>query len=179
QTQHYYYYLCSKHNSSRRSFSDQVFSDRTTGLVNVRWGPVSGGLYARHLQRWLQYFPPSRVHVVAGERLVTHPASEMQLVEKFLNLPPFITSRHFVFNKTKGFPCIMRDPSTPFNQRFNTVGEFNPLNGSNPIRPRCLGSTKGREHPDVDQETFRILQEFYRPFNYKFFRMINRNLDWD
>ena len=58
-----------------------VFADQSTGLVNVNWGPVVTGLYARHLQRWLHYFPLSSIHVVDGENLVRNPAAEMNLVE--------------------------------------------------------------------------------------------------
>lgn len=47
------------------------------------------------------------------------------------------------------------------------------------LQPHCLGSDKGRDHPVIDPDTFKILREFYRPFNYKFFRMIGKSFAWN
>lgn len=91
-----------------RPFTARALLRPRVGPVNVRWAPVRGGLYVRHLSRWLRYFPKDRVHVVSGEALVGDPANEMMRVEDFLGLEPYITKKNFYFNKDKGFPCIVR-----------------------------------------------------------------------
>nr|XP_045608356.1 heparan sulfate glucosamine 3-O-sulfotransferase 6-like [Procambarus clarkii] len=147
----------SKHRS-RRSFEELVFVKWSSGLVNSEWGPISGGLYARHLTRWLQYFPRSSIHVVSGENLIMDPAAELCRVQEFLGLRRVITDKHFFFNATKGFPCLVKREKTG--------------------RPQCLGSSKGRSHPPVSQTTYNILRDFYRPFNFKFYKMVGHNFHW-
>lgn len=147
----------SKHRS-RRAFEELVFVKSSSGLVNSEWGPISGGLYAKHLKRWLAYFPRSSIHIVSGENLIVDPAAELCKVQEFLGLRRVITDKHFFFNATKGFPCLVKREKTG--------------------RPHCLGSSKGRSHPPVSQTTYNILRDFYRPFNFKFYKMIGQNLHW-
>lgn len=147
----------SKHRA-RRPFEDLAFVKSSPGLVNSEWGPISGGLYARHLQRWLDHFPRSSIHVVSGENLIKDPAAELCRVQEFLGLRRVITEKHFFFNVTKGFPCLVKREKSG--------------------RPHCLGSSKGRSHPEVSRETYNILRDFYRPFNYKFYKMVGQNFRW-
>lgn len=58
-----------------------VLKNETSGLVNVAWGPIRGGLYARHYQRWRRFFPNTSIHVVSGEGLINNPAKEMEAVQ--------------------------------------------------------------------------------------------------
>lgn len=44
------------------------------GAVDTTWGPIKIGLYARYLERWLQYFSLSQFLFVSGERLIVDPA---------------------------------------------------------------------------------------------------------
>lgn len=44
------------------------------GSVDTTWGPIKIGLYARYLERWLQYFSLSQFLFVSGERLIVDPA---------------------------------------------------------------------------------------------------------
>ncbi|KAB7495255.1 Heparan sulfate glucosamine 3-O-sulfotransferase 3B1 [Armadillidium nasatum] len=138
------------------SYADKGFA--IVGLVNVVWGPIRGGLYARHYQRWRKFFPATSIHVVSGENLVQDPADEMASVQDFLNLERVIKDRHFYFNATKGFPCLVKSEK----------------NG----KPHCLGFSKGRTHPKVDSEVIQILRDFYRPFNAKFYKLVGRDFGW-
>lgn len=52
-----------------------------TATVDTNWGPVKIGVYARHLERWLQYFPLSQLLFISGERLIVDPAFEMGRVQ--------------------------------------------------------------------------------------------------
>lgn len=49
--------------------------------VDTNWGTVKIGVYARHLEWWLQYFPMSQLLFVSGERLIVDPAFEMGRVQ--------------------------------------------------------------------------------------------------
>lgn len=45
-----------------------------SGAVDTKWGPIKIGLYARYLERWLQYFTLSQFLFISGERLIVDPA---------------------------------------------------------------------------------------------------------
>ncbi|XP_068241276.1 heparan sulfate glucosamine 3-O-sulfotransferase 6-like isoform X1 [Palaemon carinicauda] len=147
----------SKH-GFRKSFEELAFVNVTTGLVNSNWGPINGGLYAKHLKRWYEYFPRASIHFVSGENLVHDPAAELAKVQEFLGLRKVITDKHFFFNATKGFPCLVKRERSG--------------------RPHCLGSSKGRSHPTVSDATSDTLRDFYRPFNFKFFKMTGQKFHW-
>ena len=68
------------------------------------------------------------------------------------------TEKHFYFNSTKGFPCLLKSESRS--------------------TPHCLGKTKGRIHPVIDEKAIERLNDFYRPFNEKFYQMTFINFGW-
>lgn len=141
------------------SFEEMAFTNYSHSLsVNTSWGAIKIGLYHKHIKRWLKYFPRDQIHFVDGERLITHPASETNLVENFLNLNNFINQQHFRVNATTKFPCIVR------------------FNNTRP--PRCLGKTKGRRHPNISEYHLEKLRNFYKSHNEKFFFLINQSFDW-
>ncbi|MBN3290914.1 HS3SB sulfotransferase, partial [Polypterus senegalus] len=141
------------------SFESLTFKNRTTGLIDTSWSAIQIGIYAKHLENWLQYFPMGQILFVSGERLISDPAGELGKVQDFLGLKRIITDKHFYFNQTKGFPCLKK------------------AEGSS--KPHCLGKTKGRTHPNIDREVVQRLRDFYRPFNMKFYQMTGHNFGWD
>ncbi|KAM6297287.1 heparan sulfate glucosamine 3-O-sulfotransferase 3A1-like [Aegotheles albertisi] len=141
------------------TFESLTFKNRTTGLIDTSWSAIQIGIYAKHLENWLLYFPIGQILFVSGERLIRDPAGELGRVQDFLGLKRIITDKHFYFNKTKGFPCLKK------------------AEGSS--KPHCLGKTKGRTHPDIDQEVVQRLRDFYRPFNMKFYQMTGQDFGWD
>lgn len=141
------------------SFQSLVFRNATTGLIDTSWSAIRIGIYAKHLENWLRYFPLSRFLFVSGERLVTDPAGEMGRVQDFLGLKRVVTDKHFYFNQTKGFPCLKKPEGSS--------------------RPRCLGKSKGRPHPRISSEVLLRLRDFYRPFNLKFYQMTGHNFGWN
>ncbi|XP_028311048.1 heparan sulfate glucosamine 3-O-sulfotransferase 2 [Gouania willdenowi] len=141
------------------TFEELAFKNRSLGIVDTSWNAIRIGMYILHLENWLQYFRPSQMHFVSGERLITDPAGEMGRVQDFLGLKRIITDKHFYFNRTKGFPCLKKPESSS--------------------QPRCLGKSKGRTHVQIDQEVIEQLQEFYRPFNIKFFEIVGHDFKWD
>lgn len=141
------------------SFESLTFKNRTTGLIDTSWSAVQIGIYAKHLDNWLQHFPMEQLLFVSGERLISDPAGELGRVQDFLGLKRIITDKHFYFNQTKGFPCLKK------------------AEGSS--KPHCLGKTKGRTHPNIDPEVVQRLRDFYRPFNFKFYQMTGQDFGWD
>ncbi|PZC82295.1 hypothetical protein B5X24_HaOG210851 [Helicoverpa armigera] len=127
-------------------------------VVDASWPPVRLGVYARPLRRWLRRFPRPRLLLISGERLVADPAAEMARVQEFLGLKRVITEKHFYFNSTKGFPCLLKSESRS--------------------TPHCLGKTKGRSHPHIDANTLERLRDFYRPFNERFYQLAGMNFGW-
>ncbi|XP_051959136.1 heparan sulfate (glucosamine) 3-O-sulfotransferase 3-like [Xyrauchen texanus] len=140
------------------SFESLTFKNRTTGQIDSLWSPLYIGLYAKHLERWLAYFPLSQIHFVHGERLISDPAGELGRVQDFLGLQRIITDKHFYFNKTKGFPCLKKPEGSS--------------------KPHCLGNTKGRTHPKIDPEVILKLREFYQPHSMKFYQMAGMDFGW-
>lgn len=139
-----------------RTFRESV-TDNATGRIDPSKTLVRVGLYDVHLSRWLAHFPRQSFHFVNGERLVTDPVAEMAALQRFLGLPVVVTERHFVFNKTKGFPCILRASGRP---------------------PHCLDNSKGRPHPRVDPGLARELRSFYGPHNRRLYRMVGEDFGW-
>lgn len=45
-----------------------------SGIVDTAWGPIKIGIYARYLERWLQYFSLTQFLFISGERLIVDPA---------------------------------------------------------------------------------------------------------
>eukprot|EP00106_Octopus_bimaculoides_P001711 XP_014769153.1 PREDICTED: heparan sulfate glucosamine 3-O-sulfotransferase 6-like [Octopus bimaculoides] len=141
-----------------RQFEQMAFVNNSTRIVDTSWGAIRIGVYAKHLQSWLKYFPLEQMHFVSGEKLISDPAGEMTLLQDFLGLKRVINEKHFFFNETKGFPCLKK------------------VEGSG--HPHCLGKTKGRQHPVIDSRVIQRLRDFYRPFNTKFYSMAKRNFEW-
>lgn len=145
----------SKH--TMKPFEQMALLDERLGLVNTSWGAIKVGVYAKHMEHWLQVFPLDQIHLVDGQKLIEEPAREVAKVETFLGLPKFINDSHFYLRGFKGtFPCLNRDG-----------------------KPHCLDEkTKGRDHPVVKDSVLQRLRDFYRPFNTKFYQMVGRNFEW-
>ncbi|KAM4598612.1 heparan sulfate glucosamine 3-O-sulfotransferase 3B1a [Polymixia lowei] len=141
------------------SFESLTFKNMTAGLIDTAWSAVQIGMYAKHLERWLQYFPMEQLLFVSGEHLISDPAGEMARVQDFLGLRRVVTDKHFHFNPAKGFPCLKRPEGNS--------------------KPHCLGKTKGRTHPNIDPEVVQRLRDFYKPFNSKFYQMTGHDFGWD
>ena len=141
-----------------KSFEQLAFLNSDTGLVNTSWGAIKIGVYARHLEKWLKFFPLKQMHFVSGEELITNPGRVLYDVQDFLDLKRIVSDKHFYFNETKGFPCLKK-----------TEGNAS---------PHCLGKTKGRPHPIIEPRAVQRLRDFYRPFNAKFYQMVDRDFGW-
>ncbi len=144
---------------SRSTFEDIVFL--SNGEVNTSKSPILVSMYDTHMERWLTYFKLEQIHIVNGDTLIQDPASELQRVEGFLGIRRFFEKDMFLFNKEKGFFCWSR----PTKKSWKTA-------------PRCLGSGKGRMHPNVSEETIAKLKEFFKPHNERFYELVHQDFGW-
>lgn len=167
-TQSQYKMLLNKKFPVNRSFEQSALRVAADGSKSVdsQWGAIKIGVYSKHLKRWFRYFTPEQIHVVSGEGLINKPYEEIKMVEKFLNLPSFIKREHFVYNDTKKFYCFDRSLS----YKSEVVTPALPL--------RCLGTTKGRSHVKISEETRKLLRNYFRPFNEELYSMVGRNFGW-
>lgn len=147
-----------KFNKNVAPFEKMVMKNDSRDMINTAWGVIRTGVYSKHLERWLQFFPRDWFHFVSGEQLVTNPYREIKQVETFLGLKPFFKETNFAFNAKKGFPC------------FRGSNEKSSL--------RCLGKAKGRTHPKVDPKILAELRRYYRPFNEQLYKMVDRDFQW-
>lgn len=141
----------------RKSLEERIFLSSNEKIVDENSYLIRIGLYAKHLKKWLKFFALSQIHFVSGEELINKPWKELEAVQKFLNISVEITKENFWFNKTKKFYCVREK------------GE---------AEPNCLGETKGRKHPKIDQETIKVMRNFYSPYNKKFYKMVHRDFGW-
>ena len=143
-----------------KPFENMAFTDNHTQIINISWTPIKIGMYVKHLEKWLKYFPLKQIHFVDGEKLISQPASELYKVQKFLAIKTVINDKYFSFNSTKGFPCLVKQPQ------------------NSQIKPHCLGETKGRQHPKVSEKAVYNLREFYNPYNQKLYIKLGKNFGW-
>ncbi|CAF0775800.1 unnamed protein product [Didymodactylos carnosus] len=143
---------------SNLTFEDYVFIKNST-IVNEQWTPLKIGCYSRYLIKWLKYFSLNQIHFVDGENLIKRPWEELLRVQQFLNLTIHIQRKHFYFNRYKrSFPCI--------KDHFH------------PTKNGCLGSSKGRKHPKIRDETRIVLENYYKTCNNRLKQIAKINFPW-
>ena len=140
------------------TFADKAFHRNRTGKIHKNWSAIKTGIYINHVKYWLNYFPIAQMHFVSGENLVTNPAEEVEKVTDFLHLKRVISSKHFYFNETKGFPCLKK------HERGSEA--------------KCFDSSKGRTHPYVDKHLIQRLKLFFKPYNEEFYDLVGKDFGW-
>ncbi|GFO02769.1 heparan sulfate glucosamine 3-o-sulfotransferase 5 [Plakobranchus ocellatus] len=149
----------SRRNAGKKNYSYSFLTTvNGTTSVNSDLYIVARGMFFVHLKHWLRFFSKSQILVLDGGALVKDPITQIQTVERFLGIPPKLTSRNFFFNQTKGFYCMV-----PFTMR----------------APKCLGVNKGRPHVPLDPEVKTLLYNFYKPYNEQLFRFLGKRFDWE
>lgn len=68
-----------------------------------------------------------------------------------------VSPADFEVDSVKKFPCIKNPDGTH----------------------HCLGKTKGRPHPKVDEPVLKRLKRFYEPENDKLYSLIHQNFRWE
>ncbi|XP_076087136.1 heparan sulfate glucosamine 3-O-sulfotransferase 1-like isoform X1 [Mytilus galloprovincialis] len=144
----------SRMNLETTSFEEKVLKDN--GDVNDNYKPIQRSVYYQFMRHWLRFFQLEQIMIVDGKNLTKNPFEVAQKVESFLGLEHRISKDSFVFDRTKGFFCIKNE----------TTGH------------KCLNRTKGRKHPEVDEEVLAKLKEYFEPYNKIFFEQIGQKFDW-
>lgn len=106
-------------------------------LRDLRNRCLNPGKYAQHLERWLSYYPAQQVHIIDGEQLRLNPVEVMNDLQRFIKIQPALDySNHLRYDVKKGFFC-------------QVVSEK---------RNKCLGKSKGRQYPLMDERSAKLLQ---------------------
>ncbi|NWU62365.1 NDST4 sulfotransferase, partial [Pterocles burchelli] len=114
---------------------------------------LTPGWYAVHIERWLSHYPASQLLIIDGQQLRSDPATVMDEVQKFLGVSPHYNySEALTFDPQKGFWCQL-------------------LEGG---KTKCLGKSKGRKYPPMDQESRAFLSSYYRDHNVELSKLLHR-----
>ena len=132
-------------------FEDYIF--KPDGSISMKLNMVKVSMYDVHFKRWLEYFSRNQIFIVDGDQLIQNPLKEITKVEEFLNVPKYFTTDMFYFNKTKQFYCWK----------------------GTQVAAKCLGSNKGRKHPEISNSSLETLKDFYKPHMASFCSMANLN----
>jgi heparan sulfate N-deacetylase/N-sulfotransferase NDST2 len=122
-------------------------------VLSLRNRCLIPGLYAQHLEKWLNFFPPSSLFIVDGDEVRGDPVSLMNRLQSQLKIDPFVDYSSLLrFDAKKGFFC--------------------PVLGNN--KTRCLGRSKGRRYPDMDVQSIKYLKDFYLQSNIALSKLLTR-----
>ncbi|XP_005433816.1 bifunctional heparan sulfate N-deacetylase/N-sulfotransferase 4 [Falco naumanni] len=132
-------------------------------ITSSHWAPseirtlqkrcLTPGWYAVHIERWLSHYPASQFLIIDGQQLRSDPATVMDEVQKFLGVSPHYNySEALTFDPQKGFWCQL-------------------LEGG---KTKCLGKSKGRKYPPMDQESRAFLSSYYRDHNVELSKLLHR-----
>ncbi|BET01250.1 Heparan sulfate N-deacetylase [Nesidiocoris tenuis] len=131
------------------SFYDVITASDTAPKVlrDLRNRCLNPGRYSQHLERWLLYYPQQQLHIIDGEQLRINPVEIMDQLQKFLKIvPQYEYSTHLRYDPKKGFFCQVKS---------SAQGDAT----------ACLGKSKGRIYPPMEQRAYKFLQRFYLSHN--------------
>ncbi|KAL4228998.1 Heparan sulfate glucosamine 3-O-sulfotransferase 1 [Mactra antiquata] len=133
---------------------DHYFINVSSGKVHERKEQRMSTYYTG-MEHYLKIFPLNQILVLEANEFKDNPVKVLQRVEKFLDIKPVITDDFFTYVDEKGFYCLNSD------------------------QIYCYGSDRGRKlMKDLKPETMKILRDYFKPFNTKFFDQIGRDFDW-
>ncbi|XP_034480596.1 bifunctional heparan sulfate N-deacetylase/N-sulfotransferase [Drosophila innubila] len=122
-------------------------------LKDLRNRCLNPGKYAQHLEHWLAYYPAQQVHIIDGEQLRLNPIDVMNELQRFIKIQPQLDySNHLRYDVKKGFYC-------------QAVSEK---------RNKCLGKSKGRQYPAMDERSAKLLQRYYLNHNTALVKLLKK-----
>ncbi|XP_017843705.2 bifunctional heparan sulfate N-deacetylase/N-sulfotransferase [Drosophila busckii] len=122
-------------------------------LKDLRNRCLNPGKYAQHLEHWLAYYPAQQLHIIDGEQLRLNPIEVMNELQRFLKIQPLLDySNHLRYDVKKGFYC-------------QAVSEK---------RNKCLGKSKGRQYPSMDERSGKLLQRYYLNHNTALVKLLKK-----
>ncbi|XP_060601160.1 heparan sulfate glucosamine 3-O-sulfotransferase 6-like [Ruditapes philippinarum] len=136
------------------------FEDAITAGPNKDIDPTSRLIvvsnYQRHMQIWLKYFNLSQFLILDSLTFVTNPVKELNKLEDFLGVDRFFTENNFVYNAKRQKYCVLSRDGVA----------------------KCQHKKKGMPHPPLKKDLKIKLENFFKPRNNMFFKMINKSYDW-
>ncbi|XP_068141948.1 bifunctional heparan sulfate N-deacetylase/N-sulfotransferase [Drosophila tropicalis] len=122
-------------------------------LKDLRNRCLNPGKYAQHLEHWLAYYPAQQMHIIDGEQLRLNPIDVMNELQRFLKIQPLLDySNHLRYDVKKGFYC-------------QAVSEK---------RTKCLGKSKGRQYPTMDERSAKLLQRYFLNHNTALVKLLKK-----
>ncbi|XP_048485283.1 bifunctional heparan sulfate N-deacetylase/N-sulfotransferase [Plutella xylostella] len=112
-------------------------------LRDLRNRCLNPGKYAHYLERWLLEFSPHQLLTLDGAQLRADPALAMDAVQKFLKLEHRDYRQLLKYDAKKGFFC-------------QAVSKE---------KTKCLGKSKGRVYPPMEERSAKFLKRYYTPHN--------------
>ena len=147
------YYFHKRHSRKTLPSFEELVLNQTTGEVLNTSRLVKNSLFVEHLRPWTLFFTRKQLLVIDGDKFIKeNPARTLHQVEKHLNVRHFFENNMFVYNQTKGYYCLKN--------------------------PGCLPDTKGHMHPIIQPRVVGKLKKYFKPYNEKFFRLVDIKFDW-
>lgn len=114
------------------------------GHVNPSSPIVRQGMYNIDLRTLYQHIRKDIILIIDGNAFRKDPYPSLVEMERFLNLPPFLKRRHFVYDEVKRVHCA---------------------NVSSRPDVRCVIPLKGKSLPAIDDDLLLKLYKFFQPHN--------------
>jgi hypothetical protein len=131
------------------SFNQIIKSNRSQpDLYYLREKCLGPGKYSMHLKRWLKLFDPHDLYLIDGDLFARAPYVYLNNLQKYLHIKESHRLEYkniLRYNRNKKFFCYLQK------------------NG----RDKCLGASKGRRYEKIDEESKKILSEYYSAWNRK------------
>lgn len=112
-------------------------------LKDLRNRCLNPGKYSHFLERWLAEYSAHQLHVLDGSLLRAEPAAALMPLQKFLKIPTLDYNKLLKYDPKKGFFC-----QAVSNER-----------------TKCLGKSKGRVYPPMEERSAKFLKRYYTPHN--------------
>ncbi|XP_050669112.1 bifunctional heparan sulfate N-deacetylase/N-sulfotransferase [Leptidea sinapis] len=112
-------------------------------LRDIRNRCLNPGKYSHYLERWLSEFNSHQLHIIDGSLLRSDPAAVMNSLQKFLKISHIDYNKLLKYDAKKGFYC-----QAVSNEK-----------------TKCLGKSKGRVYPPMEERSAKFLKRYYTPHN--------------
>ncbi|KAF1758713.1 hypothetical protein GCK72_015173 [Caenorhabditis remanei] len=120
--------------------------------LKIRQRCISGGRYVHHLDKWLEHFSLQQILFIDSDELKEQPVKVLATLTKWLDLPDYPYESHIRFSKSKGYFCRFIDEKT-----------------------KCLGESKGRKYPEMDEELRMKLDKIFSLDNSSLYKFLKKN----
>ena len=128
----------SKHANLLPPFEEMVLKN---GAIDDQQPFLNASCYAYHIENWLRTFSKDKMCYVDGDAFVTDPLTQIHNLEACMGISHHFSTSNFVYNEKRGFYC--------FKEK----------------QLQCLGSSKGRTHPDIPTEVRTKLSLYFKACN--------------